>query len=106
MSLAEIVDILKKYPHPYLKSLLDKGKITYMKSFQGYAERGFKITLSPKLKEDDESMKQAFDQLSELQQEALFLHFYIVFKMGEKPILKEPINLFIVIAFCIERIDR
>ncbi|MEC7998964.1 MAG: primosomal protein N', partial [Bacteroidota bacterium] len=79
LSLAEIIDILKvKYPHPYLKSLLNKGKITlYEELSDGYAEKKIsKINLSPKLKEDDESMKQAFDQLTRApKQEALFLHF-------------------------------
>ena len=96
LSLAEIVDILKvKYPHPYLKSLLDKGKITlYEEISEGYAEKKIsKITLSPKLKEDDESMKQAFDQLSRApKQEALFLHFLHRFQdVGEKPISKKKL---------------
>ena len=94
LSLAEIIDILKvKYPHHYLKSLLDKGKITlYEELSEGYAEKKIsKITLSPKLKEDDESMKQAFDQLVRApKQEALFLHFLHRFQdVGEKSILKK-----------------
>ena len=96
LSLAEIIDILKvKYPHPYLKSLLNKGKITlYEELSDGYAEKKIsKINLSPKLKEDDESMKQAFDQLTRApKQEALFLHFLHRFQdVGEKPISKKKL---------------
>ena len=96
LSLAEIEDIIKvKYPHHYLKSLLDKGKIKLNEEIsEAYAKKKIsKVTLSKKLNEDDESMKQAFAQLVRApKQEALFLHFLHLFQnVGEKPILKKKL---------------
>ena len=96
LSLAEIEDIIKvKYPHHYLKSLLDKGKIKLNEEIsEAYAKKKIsKVTLSKKLNEDDESMKQAFAQLVRApKQEALFLHFLHRFQnVGEKPILKKKL---------------